>query len=95
MKISSKIKEENNNLTIFNNDEEENENIFPIQAYTSNSTRPFYLQPKSQQASTNTNGEQPLIPSLLILSKSIVQNRNLSSFFKNHISKRKHHSDSD
>lgn len=74
MKISSKIEDENNNLTIFNNDEEENENIFPIQAYISNSTRCSYLQPKSQQALTNTNGEQPPIPSLSTLSKSIVQN---------------------
>lgn len=66
-----------------------------MQAYTSNSTRLFYLQAKSQQISTNINGEQSLIPSLLTLSKLMVQNQNSSPPSKNRISKPKHHSNSD
>lgn len=61
----------------------------------SNSTRPSYLQAKSQQASTNTSGERPLTPSLSTSFKPVVQNRNSSSSSKNRISKRKHHSNSD
>lgn len=48
IKISRKVEGENSNFTIFNNNEEENEDIFLMQAYTSNSTRLFYLQAKLQ-----------------------------------------------
>lgn len=95
MKTSREVESENSNLIIFSDDEEENEDIFPMQAYMSNSTKLFYLQAKSQQASTNTNSEQPLTSSLSISSKPVVQNRNSSLSFKNHISKRKHHSNFD
>lgn len=63
--------------------------------HTSNSIRPSYLQAKSQQALTNTNSERPLTPSLSTSSKPVVQNRNSSFSSKNHISKRKHHPNSD
>lgn len=57
MKTSREVKGENSNPTILSDDEEENEDIFPTQAHTSNSTRLSYFQAKSQQASTNSNGE--------------------------------------
>lgn len=44
VKISKKVKDENNNLIILVNNKKENKDIFSMQAYTSNSTRPFYLQ---------------------------------------------------
>ncbi len=95
MKILREVEGENSNLAILSDDEEENEDIIPTQAHTSNFTRPSYFQAKSQQASTNTNSEQSITPILLILSKPVVQNRNSSPSSKNCISKRKHHSDSD
>lgn len=94
-KILREVESENNNLIILSNNKEENEDIFPIQVYISNSIRPFYFCIKSQQASTNISGDQSLTPSFSTLSKSVVWNRNLSLFFKNHISKRKYHSNSD
>lgn len=74
MKTSRKVESKNNNPTIFNNDKEKNEDIFLMQAYIFNSTKLSYFQAKSQQISTNTYNEQPFSPSLLILSKPVVQN---------------------
>lgn len=74
MKISREIEDKNSNPTIFRDDKEKNEDIFPTQAHILNSARLFYLQAKSQQVSTNTNGEQTLIPSFLNSFKPVVQN---------------------
>ena len=95
MKTLREVEGENSNPTILNDDEEENEDIFPMQVHMSNPIRPSYLQAKSQQALTNTNSERPLTPSLLTSSKPVVQNQNSSFSSKNHISKRKHHPNSD
>ena len=95
IKILRELEDKNSNPIIFSYDEEENEDIFPMQAHTSNSTRPSYFQAKLQQVLTNINNKQPLTFSFSILSKSVVQNRNSSHSSKNRLFKRKYHSNSD
>ena len=74
IKTSRELKGENHNLIIFRDDEKENEDIFPMQIHTSNSTRLSYLQAKLQQVSTNISSKQLLTPSFSTLSKLVVQN---------------------